>query len=345
VILARPRRAGGRSGGPPAPFAPDRPAATGDTLESAGVGAPGEALGARLRAQFPQADRADGRLLLVSALLRIENRPSALQRLLQVWAAEVSEAAATGDFTAVKAWLGILSSHRASSEEEADLVKGAVCSALRPEVLEGLAWRFTTEGGAGCGVRLPEGLGEPLVRYLVEGLAESGFTRRRQLVDLLAALGRVDIRLVASCAADASPAQLRGLTAALGRTGRPEAIPVLESLAAHSSRRVRVAALAGLTVLRGSEAVPALASALDDAEYLVRASCLSLLRTCPGSEAVGALLGFLGTGKPSLPEATKAVQTILERSGSEVPFELGRLARRPGPVGQAISSLQGSGAW
>jgi hypothetical protein len=345
LTLARSRRAGSRSSGSPAFSAPDVPAAAGDTPDTAGVGGLSEELAARLRAQFPRADRADGRPLLMAAMLRIERRPAALRRLIGVWAVEAGEAGAAGDFASVEAWLRALSDHRVSSEDEAELVKGAISSVLGPEVLEGLAWRLASERGSASGEGFPKVVVEPLMRHLVEGLAGPDLVRRRRLVDLLAAVGRMDIRLAASGVAEAGPVALRGVAAALGRTGRPEAVPVLESLTAHSNRRVRVAALAGLVSLRGGDAVPTLAAALDDPEYLVRACAISLLRRCPGPEAAGVLVGFLGTGGPFPSAAVRAVDIALERSGSKVPIEPQRLVGRSGPVGRIISSLGRCGAW
>jgi HEAT repeat protein len=151
---------------------------------------------------------------------------------------------------------------------------------------------------------------------------------RRFLVEFLAWVGREDVRLLAAYTADPRWFVVRNVAIALGRTGRPQALPPLEALLDHPDHRVRVEALRGLFVLRRGEAVAPLIGALSDPEPRVRHAAVSLLRASPSREVVPALVGFLEERPPAPAEARRLVEVIAERSDPAVPAALTRLAER-----------------
>jgi HEAT repeat protein len=173
----------------------------------------------------------------------------------------------------------------------------------------------------------------------VQGMVvEEPPVNRRFLVEFLSWVGRDDVRLLAACVADSRWFVVRNVAIALGRTGRPQAVPPLESLLDYPDHRVRVEALRGLFVLKRGEAVGSLVAALSDSEPRVRHAAVSLLRASPSREVVGALVELLETHPPAAAEARRLVELVAERTDPAVPAALQRLAgrRRAMGVGRVV---------
>jgi HEAT repeat protein len=141
--------------------------------------------------------------------------------------------------------------------------------------------------------------------------------------------------LLAGLVADPRWFIVRNVAISLGRTGRPQAIPALESLLDHPDHRVRVEALRGLFTLRRGEAVAPLVAALSDPEPRVRHAAVSLLRASPSREVVSALTEMLEVRPPAPAEGRRLVEVIAERRDPATPVALERLAGRRRAVGNA----------
>jgi HEAT repeat protein len=220
--------------------------------------------------------------------------------------------------------------------EFADLVAEALDEVSDPLVLDELVVHLAAAEPPGTGAGLVAAWGERLARYLVQGMAlDEPPVNRRFLVEFLAWVGRDDVRLLAALVADPRWFVVRNVAIALGRTGRPQAVPPLESVLDHPDHRVRIEALRGLFALKQGEAVAPLVAALADPEPRVRHAAVSLLRASPSREVVGALVDLLETHPPAAAEARRLVDVIAERSDTGVPAALERLAGRRRAMGAA----------
>jgi|GEM_PF-1602741 len=304
--------------------------------EAAEVASIDEALVQRLAAQFSDTGSPDAGITVLRDLLRIETRRPRFHRLLRVWVGKVTTAVRAGDLARAEAWMRGLVVAPTYPAEYADLVAEALDEVSDPQVLDDLVVRLAAADPPGTGAGLVAVWGERLARYLVHGMVvEEPPVNRRFLVEFLSWIGRSDVRLVAAFVADPRWFVVRNVAIALGRTGRPQAVPPLESLLTHPDHRVRVEAMRGLFALRRGEAVAPLVTALTDPEPRVRHAAVSLLRASPSREVVTALVDLLETRPPAAAEARRLVEVIAERSDPAVPPALERLARRRGTMGTA----------
>jgi HEAT repeat protein len=314
---------------PAAPVPETEGALWGDDLESLD-----EALVQRLAAQFADNGSADAGVAVLRDLLRIETRRPRFHRLLRVWVGKLTAALRAGDLARAEAWMRGLVAPPTYPDEFADLVAEALDEVSEPQVLDELVVHLAAADPPGTGSGLVAAWGERLARYLVQGMVvEEPPVNRRFLVEFLSWVGRDDVRLVAAFVADPRWFVVRNVAIALGRTGRPQAVPPLESLLDHPDHRVRVEALRGLFVLRRGEAVGSLVAALSDPEPRVRHAAVSLLHASPSREVVAALVELLETRPPAAGEARRLVELIAERSDPAVPAALERLAGRRRAMG------------
>jgi HEAT repeat protein len=325
-------------------FAPlPEAAATAPELDELGLGGGvadvaslDEALVQRLAAQFADTGAPDAGVAVLRDLLRIESRRPRFHRLLRVWVGKLTAAVRAGDLARAEAWMRALVTSPTYPAEFADLVTEALDEVSDPEVLDALVVHLAAAEPPGTGSGLVAAWGERLARYLVQGMAvDEPPVNRRYLVEFLAWVGRDDVRLLAALVADPRWYIVRNVAIALGRTGRPQAIPPLESLLDHPDHRVRVEALRGLFVLRRGESVASLVGALTDAEPRVRHAAVSMLRASPSREVVSALVDLLETRPPAPAEARRLVEVIAERSDPAVAGALARLAGRKRVMGSA----------
>jgi len=295
-----------------------------------------EALVQRLAAQFADTGSPEAGVTVLRDLLRIETRRPRFHRLLRVWVGKVTLAVRAGDLARAEAWMRGLVTSPTYAEEFADLVAEALDEVSDPQVLDELVVHLAAAEPPGTGAGLVAAWGERLARYLVQGMAaDEPPVNRRFLVEFLAWVGRDDVRLLAAFVADSRWFIVRNVAIALGRTGRPQSIPPLESLLDHPDHRVRVEALRGLFVLRRGEAVAPLVAALSDPEPRVRHAAVSLLRASPSRGVVDALVELLEARPPSAAEGRRLVEVIAERADPAVPAALARLAGRKRVVGAA----------
>jgi len=295
-----------------------------------------EALVQRLAAQFADTGSPDAGVAVLRDLLRIETRRPRFHRLLRVWVGKLTAAVRAGDLSRAEAWMRGLVVSPTYPQEFADMVEEALDEVSEPTVLDDLVVRLASAEPPGTGAGLVAAWGERLARYLVQGMVvDEPPVNRRYLVEFLAWVGRDDVRLLAAFVADPRWFVVRNVAIALGRTGRPQAVPPLESLLDHPDHRVRAEALRGLFVLKRGEAVPALVAAVSDPEPRVRHVAVSLLRASPSREVVGSLVELLETRPPVAAEARRLVEVIAERADPGVPAALGRLAGRRRALGAA----------
>jgi hypothetical protein len=307
-----------------------------DLLENGEADGIDEDLVARLAGQFTEAAPADAGVTVLRDLLRVEARRPRFHRLLRVWVGKLTGAVRSGDLDRAEAWLRGLVVNPTYPGEFADVVSEALDEVSEPELLDDLMVRLAAAEEPGTGAGLVAAWGERMARYLVQGMVvDEPPVNRRYLVEFLSWVGRDDVRLVAAFVADPRWFVVRNVAIALGRTGRPQAIPALESLLDYPDHRVRVEALRGLSALKRGEAVAALAAALADPEPRVRHAAVSLLRASPSPQVIPALVELLESNPPVAPEARRLVAAIAERADPGVPAALERLAGRRHPMGLA----------
>ena len=249
----------------------------------------------------------DAGVAVLRDLLRIETRRPRFHRLLRVWVGKLTAAVRVGDLARAEAWMRGLVIAPTYPDEFADLVAEALDEVSEPQVLDDLVVHLAAADPPGTGAGLVAAWGERLARYLVQGMVvEEPPVNRRFLVEFLSWVGRDDVRLLAAFVADSRWFVVRNVAIALGRTGRPQAVPPLESLLDHPDHRVRVEALRGLFVLKRGEAVGSLVAALADPEPRVRHAAVSLLHASPsrrGGRRPGRTAGDPSSGRGRSPAA------------------------------------------
>jgi hypothetical protein len=298
-----------------------------------------EARPAQRAEPFAEGEVLEAGVAVLRDLLQAERDRERFRQLLLAWEGMLVGAVQDGDPARAEAWLRALVTAPVYPAEFADLVGEALDEVSVPEVLDQVVACLAAAPVPGTGAGLVAAWGERMVRYLVRGMiADVPPVSRRHLTELLAWVGREDIRLLAALVGDPHWFVARNLAIALGRTGRLRAGQALEALLDHSDHRVRVEALRGLWALRGDGAVPELAAALADPEPRVRHAACSLLRASPGPAVVAAIVGVLESHTIAPAEARRLVELIAERADPGVPRVLARLAgcRRVGGAGRAV---------
>jgi hypothetical protein len=304
-----------------------------EVLRGGDVGNANQAVLTRLAPQFPPEEESGLGVTVLRDLLRIESRPARFRRLLRMWSGRVAGAIREGDIAGAEAWFRGLVERPTYPGSFADAVADALDGLSRPDLLDDLMRRLAG-AGPGAGAGLVAAWGTRMVDYLVAGMAaEEPPVNRRHLVDCLGYVGREDVRPLAALVADHRWFIVRNLATALGRTGRPQAVPAVESLLMHPDDRVRVEALRALATLRRDESVPALVAALGDESPRVRHAATSLLRASASPEVVPGVVRVLESRNITASEGERLVAAIAERRDPAVRQALRRLAGRRMAVG------------
>lgn len=288
------------------------------------------------RREQPADPFAEGFLLeagiaLLRDRLRMESDRRRFRDLLVGWREELSGAVRAGELARAEAWLRALVTDPVYPTAMGDLVEEALDEVSVPEVLDEVVVRLAAAPVPGTGSGLMAAWGARMAAHLVRGvIAEHSLVSRRHLTEFLAWVGREDIRLLAAFCGDPHWFVVRNLAIALGRTGRLQAVPALESMLEHADPRVRVEALRSLWTLRGDGSIRVLTAAVADPEPRVRHAACSLLRASPGPVVVAAIAGVLESRGAAVSEVPRLVGLIAERTEATVPRTLAHLAELHG---------------
>jgi hypothetical protein len=281
----------------------------------------------RLAGRIPADDESPG-IAVFRDLLRIESRAPRFRRMLRVWAGKVTTAIRAGDPADAEAWFRGLVEDPTYPGAFADLVEDALDDVSRTEILDELMVVLAA-AESGTGSDLVAAWGDRIVHYMIDAMAaDEPPVNRKHLVEYLGYAGREDVRLLASLVTDPRWFIARNLAIALGRTGRPQAIPAVESVLDHPDERVRVEAVRSVAALRGDGAVPALLDALTDVSGRVRHAAISLLRASPSPDVIGGLAEVLEYRSLAPSEIPRLVQALAERKDPAAGAALERLAGR-----------------
>jgi hypothetical protein len=247
-------------------------------------------------------------------LMRIEDRPQRIRRVLRIWESKVSTAIRSRDLEAGEAWMRGITGDAAIPPEHAEAVAASITALSRPALIDDLLrWLVDNDGIEQAAGLLTE-WGDPIVGRMIDLMAvDDPPVNRRYMVDVLALIGRSDSRLLVPHASDHRWFVVRNVAIALGRSGRLATIPTLRSLCSHSDARVRAEALRGLSAVDPEATLPDILAALFDPDARVRQVVVSLLRASPSSDVPARLAEVVMHGKVSVPEAERLVEVIGQR--------------------------------
>jgi HEAT repeat protein len=168
------------------------------------------------------------------------------------------------------------------------------------------------------------GLVEPLLCYLASTPADprAAAVARARLDGIVESAGIEPLLAAAAEDPPLAPAVRAALAAALGRSGRPEAVAALAAIArdvtAGMARRTAALALADIADPRNAQVAPLLALLAEgEDDALLVASAASALGRLRASEAVPALIGVLGSGDGGARQAAHAA--LCEIAGRSLP--------------------------
>lgn len=302
---------------------------------SSGAGSADSALLERVRAEFPgRGDDLHAGVGVLRDLLRIEQRPERFRRVLRVWTGKIATAIRRGDFHGAGTWMRAVTEAPVFPNEFALHVVEAVRELSREELLEELVVKLAKAGDPPAAAPLLMAWGEPLVEFLVGGMAlEAPPVNRRHLVEYLGMAGRADVRLLTPYLRDQRWFIVRNLATALGRTGRATAVPALESVLDHPDDRVRVEVMRALTAIGGEDGIAPALKALGDESARVRQAAVSLLRASPSESVVSGVASVLASGSHSVDEARRLIDVIAERRSPAARNALEQLAAKKGGLG------------
>ena len=222
---------------------------------------------------------------VLRVLFAVEQRPHRLRRLLRIWSGKVTGAIRALDFTTALAWIEGLEQGISHLPTRTGRLDEAFEMVATPEVVAVLTSDLSDLADDSPRRRLLEILGRHATGRLVEVLgAEDDAGRRRALIEVLAAVARVDPAPVVAFLGDSRWFVVRNLAIALGRSGRPHAGPGLVKLTRHPEPRVRVEALRAMIPCLGRNATDHLIAALTDREERVRSTAASLLGALRGDD-------------------------------------------------------------
>ncbi|MEX0826331.1 MAG: HEAT repeat domain-containing protein [Acidimicrobiia bacterium] len=297
-------------------------------FDSSSAGSTDSLLLERVRAEFPgRGDDLHAGVGVLRDLLRIEQRPERFRRVLRVWTSRIANAIRRGDFHAAGTWMRAVTESPVFPNDFAIYVVEAVRELSREELLEELVVKLAKAGDPPAAAPLLMAWGEPLVEYLVGGMAtDSPPVNRRHLVEYLGMAGRADVRLLTPHLRDPRWFIVRNLASAIGRTGRETAVPALEGVLEHPDDRVRVEVIRALTVLGGEDGIAPALRALGDESPRVRQAAVSLLRASPSDSVVDGVASVLESGSHSADDARRLVDVIAERRSPAARTALERLA-------------------
>jgi len=269
-------------------------------------------------------------------LLRVEERPDRVRRILRIWESKVAAAIRSREVETAEAWMRAVAGDTGIPEEHGDAVQSAIEALSRPTLIDDLIVWIVDNEALDVSAGLLAEWGEPLVRQMIDLMAvDDPPVNRRHLVDMLTVIGRSDSRLLIAYVGDHRWFIVRNVAIALGRTGRLATIPSLRSLAGHEDARVRVEALRGLAVVDGDSVVGDLVAAFRDGDRRVRQVAVSLLRASPNPGVAARLADVLRSGRLGADESERLVEVIGERKDASINGVLQDLASRRGREGAA----------
>jgi len=280
------------------------------------------------------ADHLDIGIGVLLDLLRVEQRPKRVRRILRIWESKVATAIRSREVEAAEAWMRAVTGDNGIPEEHGEAVQSAIAALSRPVLIDDLlVWVVDADALDETAGLLAE-WGEPVVRRMVDLMAvDDPPVNRRYMVDVLTVIGRSDSRLLTAYVGDHRWFIVRNLAIALGRSGRLATIPALHSLADHEDARVRVEALRGLAAVDGDAALGDLIGAFHDDDRRVRQVAVSLLRACASPDVATRLADVLRSGRLATAESERLVEVIGERTDASVQGTLEDLASRRGRSG------------
>ncbi len=267
-------------------------------------------------------------------LLRIENRPNRVRRVLRIWESKVSTSIRSRNLVAAEAWLRGVTGDMVIPPERAQAVGASLAALSRPALIDDLLVWLVDADAIDAAAGLFAEWGDPIVGRMIDLMAvDDPPVNRRYMVDVLTLIGRADSRLLTPHVADHRWFIVRNVAIALGRSGRLAAIPVLRSLLSHEDARVRVEAARGLAAVDGDAAVGDLVAALQDSDGRVRQVAVSLLRACPSPEVATRLVDVVTSGKMHAVEAERLIEVIGERKDEAARKALEQIVGRRGRRG------------
>jgi hypothetical protein len=302
---------------------------------SSEVGSGDAALLERVRAEFPgRGDDLHAGVGVLRDLLRIEQRPERFRRVLRVWTGKIATSIRRGDFHGAGTWMRAVTENPVFPKEYALHVVEAVRELSREELLEELVSKLAKAGDPPSAAPLLMAWGEPLVEYLVAGMAVSSPpVNRRHLVGYLGMAGRADVRLLTPYLRDPRWYIVRNIASAIGRTGRETAVPALEDILHYPDDRVRVEVIRALIAIGGEDGVAPALNALGDESPRVRQAAVSLLRASPSDAVVTGVASILVSGSHNADDARRLVDVIAERRSPAARGALEQLAAKRGGSG------------
>lgn len=283
---------------------------------------------ARIRNE-QMADPLTAGVTVLRDLLAVENRETRVKRVLRVWEGKVVAAIGARDLAGAEEWLKAVTERPTFAGQFVAHVQKAFHSLARPAVIDDLLGWLVAEGKVSEGARLLAAVGEPVVNRIVElmSIDEPPISRRHQ-VDLLAAIGRADTRLLIMHVNDERWFIVRNMAIAIGRAGRLQGLGPLRSVLTHPDPRVRVEALRGVAALDAEVALPDLVAGFKDENPRVHQAAVTLLRASPSTRVAPMLADLVERGGLGAAERERLVAVIAERRTPEAEAALNRIAAR-----------------
>lgn len=266
---------------------------------------------------------------LLRDLLEIEEDPARFARILRVWSGRIIRAIRDGDFRRANDWMRAVTDAPTYSASFAYLVADAFSELSNRNVMHDLIVNLAESKDLSVAAPLLSAWGEPFVDYLIEMMIDDEApVSRRHMIELLAASARDDTRLLAAHLADPRWFVVRNVAIALGRTGRPQAGRLLESLLRHEDERVRVEALRGSMNTLGDDGVPVVLGALRDPSPRVRHAAVTLLRASGNPRVLPSVIAVVDEADLAAEELERLVGLVAERPNDIVEPTLERWASR-----------------
>lgn len=137
---------------------------------------------------------------------------------------------------------------------------------------------------------------------------------RLHAVDILGAIGRRDLDLVARRVSGPEWFITRNIVIVLAKTRNPEAYDVVLSVADHEDSRVRVEVVRAVAVLDFDRSIPFLVEGMADPAQLVRDAAFTQARAHPGPTVAAELAQAILEGRLTTRMSRRGVSLIAERS-------------------------------
>ena len=247
-------------------------------------------------------------------LLRIEDRPNRVRRVLRIWESKVSMAIRVRDLEGAEAWMRGVTDSADTPPQHAEAVAASIAALSRPALIDDLLVWLVDHQAVDRAAGLFAEWGAPIVSRMIDLMTvDDPPVNRRHMVDVLSHIGRSDSRLLTPHAGDHRWFVVRNLAIALGRSGRLATIPTLRTVGEHADARVRVEAVRGLAAIDPEASLPDVMGALADPDPRVRGVAVSLLRACPSPQVISRVTDLVMNEKVHADQAERLVEVIAER--------------------------------